>query len=177
MGSDYNNNTDAKAAWLQFSGETRLQQNPAVSKALQFYFCCAGLWPHVADDGCLGSYCAIGLHCHLKSHLVLDSTAADAIHLWPPATAGQLTVTGGNANNNSMAGMLTSNCCTATGKRLFQQWLRQPLLDLEALTKRQDAVQELVLRSVGRDAVRSQGLRLFNGPQQDLAKLAATLQA
>jgi MutS domain III len=176
-------NIDAKAALLQFTGNTYLQQHPIVAKCLQLYlYSIENAYPNVINsdsdgpDSIVGTYKQIGIHGHLNSHLVLDSIACDAIHLWPPTTLGQWTVTGGTANTNSLAGIITSHTCTVMGKRLLYQWLRQPLINLQQIQYRQDAVYELVQRSVGRDAIRNLGLKLFTGPSQDLSRLAINLQ-
>lgn len=174
---DANVNDRKRAAFLQFTGNTYMQQHPIVARCLQFYFhIVENSWPNCTDDNLLGSYEAVGIHGHLSSHLILDSTAADAIHLWPPSNMGQWTVTGGTKSNNSIAGIVTSNACTSSGKRLLTQWLRQPLIDLVELQLRQDAVHELVQRSVGRDSIRDAGLKLFGSPSHDLIRLASNLK-
>jgi len=164
-------------AWMQFAGDVQWQQHPEIAAALIFYLHCTGNWPTAAAaSGEGGRLQQIGAG-RLHSCLTLDSTAADAIHLWPPATAGQQVVTGGAAHNNSLYGLLASACQTNAGKWLLQQWLRQPSVCLKEIVARQDAVERLVQESVGRDAIRQEGLRLFagSGSSGDLAKLAATL--
>jgi DNA mismatch repair protein MSH2 len=42
-------------------------------------------------------------------------------------------------------------------------WLRQPLVDLRAIRRRQDAVARLVEDSIGRDRLREEGLNAFRG--------------
>jgi MutS domain III len=168
---------DSKAALLQFTGDTYIQQHPMVAKGLQFYFyAIENCFPNVVEEDLIGSYRKIGIHGRLDSFLILDSTAADAIHLWPPRNSGQWTVTGGTANNNSIAGIITSNACTAMGKRLLQQWLKQPLIHLTALQQRQNAVTSLVKNTVERDNLRSNGLKLFSSSSYDLSKLAMSLK-
>ena len=51
--------------------------------------------------------------------LRLDSAAVKALHLEPQP---------GDAANSHLSGIL-DNCSSPQGKRLLQQWLRQPLLD------------------------------------------------
>lgn len=168
---------ESKASLLQFTGNTYLQQHPVVAKGLQFYlYAIENCFPSVIDDSLIGSYRSIGIHGRLDSFLMLDSTAADAIHLWPPCNSGQWTVTGGTANNNSIAGIITSNACTAMGKRLLMQWLKQPLINLTELQQRQNAVTELVKNSVAHDNLRSNGLKLFSSSSYDLSKLAISLK-
>jgi hypothetical protein len=103
----------------------------------------------------------------------LDRTAAAAIHLWPPENAGQATVVGGLHHNNSLFGLLATQCRTTSGKRLLETWLRQPLICLETILWRQTAVATLVEHGVGRDAIREQGLQTL--ASTDLPKLAAHL--
>ena len=168
---------DGSTAWMQFAGDVQWQQHPEIATALIFYLHGTGNWP-TASAASSGGACLQQIGAgRLHSCLTLDSTAADAIHLWPPATAGQQVVTGGAAHNNSLYGLLASSCQTNAGKWLLQQWLRQPSVCLKEIVARQDAVERLVQESVGRDAIRQEGLRLFAGSagSGDLAKLAATL--
>ena len=52
----------------------------------------------------------------MGSHLSMDRTAAEAIHLLPPRTgSGQALITGGNAMNNSLYGVL-NRCKTRMGR-------------------------------------------------------------
>ena len=138
---------------------------------LVFYLHTVGQWL-TASIG-TGFRCASIGKWHLHSSLSIDSTAAEAIHLWPPATAGQQCHVGGSIHTNSIYGVLSAACQTPNGKLLLQHWLRQPLVDLKQIVARQDAVELLVHGSVARDAVRQEGLRLF--ASTDLSKHAATL--
>lgn len=108
----------------------------------------------------------------LTSHLVLDRTAAETIHLLPPPHAGAATVTGGHKSNNSLYGIL-NHCKTAMGSRELMIWLRQPLIDLETICNRQNAVAMLLDDSLGRDRLRDEGLAGMAGV--DLDKLGASL--
>jgi DNA mismatch repair protein MSH2 len=93
----------------------------------------------------------------IASHMLLDRTASDCIHLLPPSHAGLATVVGGKAHNNSLYGIL-NQCKTPVGSRLLQIWLRQPLVELTPLQLRQNAVSTLVYDSIGRDRLRDEGL-------------------
>jgi DNA mismatch repair protein MSH2 len=96
----------------------------------------------------------------LTSHLVMDSTAAQAIHLLPPPNDGVATVVGGTVHNNSLYGLLSKPCLTQSGKKLLQVWLRQPLVDLQQIQQRQDAVTQLL--GTAKDSIRD-GLSCFSG--------------
>jgi len=86
----------------------------------------------------------------MNSHLVLDRTASDAIHLLPPPT--QVGVA--NSPNTSLFGIL-NRCRTSMGTRELKAWLRQPLIVLEDIQKRQDAV-TFLLQNV--DRIRDEAL-------------------
>jgi DNA mismatch repair ATPase MutS len=106
----------------------------------------------------------------LNSHLVMDRTAAQCIHLLPPANAGVATVVGGHHHNNSLYGVLSKPCLTQIGKHKLQVWLRQPLIDRSEILKRQDAITDLL--GLGKDSIR-EALKTFGGV--DLHQLANTL--
>ncbi|KAL3920317.1 MAG: hypothetical protein SGILL_003322 [Bacillariaceae sp.] len=109
----------------------------------------------------------------LTSHLVMDSTAAQAIHLLPPPNDGVATVVGGTVHNNSLYGLLSKPCLTQSGKKLLQVWLRQPLVDLQQIQQRQDAVTQLL--GMTKDSIRD-GLSCFSGNGAgSLAKLGPAL--
>mmetsp|Transcript_27365 Transcript_27365/g.61832 ORF Transcript_27365/g.61832 Transcript_27365/m.61832 type:complete len:693 (+) Transcript_27365:1-2079(+) len=110
----------------------------------------------------------------LDSHLAIDRTAAEAIHLLPPRSSGAALLQGGNDANNSLYGVL-NQCKTKMGSRTLEVWLRQPLTDLEAIMRRQNAVAKLFDESIGRDRLREEGLASLRG--MDLDKLARRLTA
>jgi DNA mismatch repair protein MSH2 len=66
----------------------------------------------------------------------LDGPALAALNLMPNAQDGP-------TKNTSLYGLL-NKCRTAQGSRLFAQWLKQPLLSLNEITRRQDIVQAFV---------------------------------
>lgn len=66
----------------------------------------------------------------------LDGPALTALNLLP-------TVQDGPRKTSSVYGLL-NKCRTAQGSRLFAQWLKQPLLSLNEITRRQDLVQAFV---------------------------------
>lgn len=155
---------------LRVAADSQLQSSTSpVRKAFVFALQATGLWDAPTHDA-QGYTLERGI---VESHLFLDRTAADAIHLWPPSGIGEKIQVGGQPHNNSLAGILLQPCHTIMASRLLESWLRQPLVDLISIQKRHDAVGWLVQHSVARDAIRSEGLRLFKG--QDIGKLAAIL--
>ena len=106
----------------------------------------------------------------LTSHLVMDRTAAQCIHLLPPPNAGVASVVGGTVHNNSLWGVLSKPCLTKIGKSKLNVWLRQPLINLERIMERQQAVADL--RGLPKDSIRD-ALRAFTG--FDISQLAQTL--
>ena len=101
----------------------------------------------------------------LDSHLVLDRTASDAIHLFPPpAQVGSPTNT-----NSSLYGIL-NRCRTQMGARELRAWLRQPLVVLQEIQQRQDAVALLLTKG---DRIRDEGLAAW----PDVDTLAVKLES
>lgn len=103
----------------------------------------------------------------LNSHLVLDRTASEAIHLLPPPNAGAASVVGGRPENNSLYGILNPHCRTKMGNRALLVWLRQPLVNLLDIQRRQDAVATLVDNGLGCDRLRDEGLAGMAGVDID----------
>ena len=100
----------------------------------------------------------------LSSCLRMDRTAMEAIHLLPTKHWGKRTVdVGGTSQSNSILGVLDQNV-TLMGRRLLEQWLRQPLVKLETIEARQSVVRYWVEEdSMGRDRLRQEGLMGFKG--------------
>ena len=153
----------SETSFLQYRG---MVLEDTVPKALRFLLQTQGL-SALLDSTKSSCELSSGV---LTSHMLLDRTASECIHLLPPPHAGLATVVGGKPHNNSLLGIL-NRCKTAVGTRTLQCWLRQPLVDLEPLQKRQDAVAALVEDSIGRDRLRDEGLSGLSGT--DLDKLAA----
>lgn len=153
----------SETSYLQFRGSVMedLQQ-----KSLSFLIQSQGL---AARTELTETSCEL-VEGTMTSHMLLDRTASDCIHLLPPSHAGLATVIGGKSHNNSLYGIL-NQCKTSVGSRLLQIWLRQPLVELGPLMKRQDAVSNLVDDSIGRDRLRDEGLSGL----LDFDKLAAKL--
>jgi DNA mismatch repair protein MSH2 len=157
---------------LQTAGDLEFQSNTCLRKCLVFTFQQTGLWDAAGTTSDHGS--VVIQSGHLESCLSADRTAAAALHLWPPAGGwGGAHHAGGQTHSQSVAGVLAAPLQTVAGHRLLECWLRQPLVSLPAIVERQEAVAVLVQRSVGRDAIREQGLRLFK--QGDAFKLVCRL--
>ena len=159
---------DAK---LAYRGNAQLAHNGRLQQGLSLWLHAQGLLSNqVAMDhnSVAGSFkIETGV---LTSHLALDRTAAQCIHLLPPATAGEATYIGGSAQNNSLLGILSRPCLTKMGKQKMEMWLRQPLIELQPILYRQEAISALL--GLGKEQVRA-ALRSFAG--FDLNQLAATL--
>lgn len=107
----------------------------------------------VTYDLCYGS---------LQTHMRLDSAAADAINLLPkPDHPSQY---------GSLYGVL-NRCRTKLGSRLLNRWLRQPLLDVQEINSRLDAVQLLVGATQRRNELRDGPLRAVPDLEGVVAKM------
>ena len=159
---------DHADAKLAYRGNTQLASSPKLQQGLMLWLRAQGLLSNTVDDswtGCLQLETGV-----LTSHLSLDRTAAQCIHLLPPPNAGMATVVGGTLQNNSLLGILSNPCHTKMGKHRVQLWLRQPLVDLSVIQQRQDAITALL--GLGKDQIR-ESLKTFSG--MDMGKLAHTL--
>ncbi len=81
-------------------------------------------------------------HGHLSQYVRLDTAAMTALNLLP---------TKGDPNKFCSVFGVLDHCKTPMGRRVLERWLRQPLTDLDAITKRQDVVEYLVDDSELRD--------------------------
>ena len=98
---------ETSEAHITYRGSKQLAEEPLLPWCLGYYFSADASYrddsdysfgSHVISPGTLGS------------HLALDRTAAEAIHLLPPRSgSGEALVVGGNGGNNSLFGVL--NCC------------------------------------------------------------------
>ena len=80
----------------------------------------------MADDSNFGAY-NIVTH-DLKQYMKLDAAALKALNLMPGPRD--------SAKTMSLFGLL-NHCKTPTGSRLLAQWLKQPLMSVEAIERRQ----------------------------------------
>ncbi|KAI0464146.1 hypothetical protein LJB42_001749 [Komagataella kurtzmanii] len=104
---------------------------------------------------------------NLSQYLRLDYSAVKSLNLFP-------SVSNNNQNsmnkNNSLFGLL-NHCKTVGGSRLLSQWLKQPLLDIKAITERQEIVQLLVDDMTMRAGLQEQ----FLNSVPDISKLTKKL--
>ena len=142
---------------LAIRGDVRLSQ-PTIRQGLALWLQSQGLYGTCAASMLEGSVHVLPGRLH--SCLTMDTTAAQAIHLLPPSNDGEAFVVGGNKNTNSLYGLLSGPCLTAMGKKQLRVWLRQPLVDLDKIQQRQNAVTQLL--GMTKDSIRD-GLRPFGG--------------
>jgi len=91
----------------------------------------------------------------LDNFMKLDSAAADAVNLLPkPDHPSQF---------GSIFGVL-NRCKTKMGSRLLERWLRQPLIDTDAINARLDIVEILKLSTSARN-------QLYDGPLKGIPDL------
>jgi hypothetical protein len=100
-------------AHLAYRGDKHLATEPLLQWAMGYFFSADPSYRCESDDTC-GMY---GLESGtLSSHLALDRTASEAIHLLPPRSgSGAALITGGNMGNNSLFGVL-NHCKTKMGR-------------------------------------------------------------
>ncbi|KAI8374267.1 muts domain V-domain-containing protein [Radiomyces spectabilis] len=103
-------------------------------------------------------------HHDLSQYMRLDASALGALNLMPGPQDG---------SNKSMSlyGLL-NKCKTAQGSRLLAQWLKQPLLNLDEITQRQDIVEVFYKDTELRQSLQEDHLRTV----PDLHRLAKRFQ-
>ncbi|GAB5035241.1 dna mismatch repair protein msh2 [Nannochloropsis oceanica] len=102
----------------------------------------------------------------LQQYVRLDSSAAEAINLFPPERGERPWM-----ENGSLYQIL-NKCKTKMGERLLQRWLRQPLVDPAKINARLDIVQQLTEDVHLRCSLQDDALR----GTPDLETLALKLQ-
>ncbi|KAJ9104285.1 hypothetical protein QFC20_004567 [Naganishia adeliensis] len=100
------------------------------------------------------------LHHDLSQYMKLDASALKALNLMPNPME-----LGGN-KNMSLYGLL-NHCRTAQGQRLLAMWLKQPLVNLHEIEKRQDMVEAFVEDHTTRRSLQSDCLK----PMPDFNRL------
>ncbi|KAG9071467.1 MutS-like protein [Linnemannia hyalina] len=100
----------------------------------------------------------------LSQYMKLDASAVRALNLMPGPQDG---------SNKSMSlyGLL-NKCKTSQGGRMLGQWLKQPLIDIAAIEKRQTMVEALTLDSELRQNLQETHLKMI----PDLHRLAKRFQ-
>lgn len=111
----------------------------------------------------------------LAQYMKLDASAVKALNLMPGPRDG--------SKNMSLYGLL-NKCKTAIGTRLLGQWLKQPLMSLEEIEKRQVLVEAFVEDTELRQTMQEEHLksipdlyRLSKRFQKDLANLEDVVRA
>jgi len=124
-------------AALRVAGDVELVHHSLISRGLVLYMQSTGLWQTNTSSLPEEHQSRYEIDAgKLDSHLVLDRTAAEAIHLWPPANAGQAVVTGGRTQTNSLAGLISQHTSTVQGKRLLEAWyVRWPFILIYIFSK------------------------------------------
>ncbi|KAF9508136.1 hypothetical protein BS47DRAFT_1398014 [Hydnum rufescens UP504] len=116
-----------------------------------------------SDNSNFGQYTL--LQHDLSQFMRLDASALRALNLIPN------TLEIGQSKSMTLFGLL-NRCKTSQGVRLLAQWLKQPLVNLHEITKRQDLVETMVDDSNSRSIIRDDFLKVM----PDMHRIAKRFQ-
>ncbi|CDK24413.1 unnamed protein product [Kuraishia capsulata CBS 1993] len=102
---------------------------------------------------------------NLEQYMKLDFAAVRALNLFPPPGSNNM------MNKNSSLFGLLNHCKTTGGSRLLSQWIKQPLVDVKDVVRRQIIVEHLMNDTSLRSSLQNQ----FLGHVPDLTKLVKKL--
>lgn len=115
----------------------------------------------LSDPSNFGQY---QLYQHdLSQYMKLDASALKALNLMPAPRDG--------SKNMSLYGLL-NHCKTPVGSRLLAQWLKQPLMSLDGIVRRQQLVESFIMDTELRQTMQEEHLRSI----PDLYRLAKRFQ-
>lgn len=115
----------------------------------------------LSDPSNFGQY---QLYQHdLSQYMKLDASALKALNLMPGPRDG--------SKNMNLYGLL-NHCKTPVGSRLLAQWLKQPLMSLEEIERRQQLVEAFVMDTELRQTMQEEHLKFI----PDLYRLAKRFQ-
>eukprot|EP01083_Nonionella_stella_P069822 186371_1 len=155
-------------ALLDTSSSKRLQTFDS-----RFKFALHALWAIISyegleqDDHTLNRYKLT--ENQMNSFMRLDNAALNALNLFP-SLKDTLRADNSHSHSNSLYGVL-NKCKSSMGDRLLAVWIRQPLVDIKQIHRRQKLIKLFVENDESRDILRDEHLKSLI----DLEKLVRKL--